>query len=88
MRATFDIRMRGEDAPRVVFKIADGELTVHPPGTAGRVDCYMSGDPLSLLLVLYGRKSPYGPALTGKALAWGRKPWLGIAMTKLFRKIG
>jgi uncharacterized protein (TIGR03083 family) len=85
VESTFDIRMRGTGAPRAVLRISGGRLTVHPPGTAGRVDCYLSGDPLTLLLVLYGRIGPIRPALTGRALAWGRKPWRGLTMTSLFR---
>lgn len=82
--STYDIRMRGADAPRIVLRVADQQLTVHQPGTGGKVDCYLSGDPLALLLVLYGRKGPISQALRGKALAWGRKPWRGLTMTKLF----
>jgi hypothetical protein len=35
-----------------------------------------------MLLVFYGRISKWPPVLTGKILAWGRKPWLGLSMTK------
>lgn len=85
VETTFDIRMRGEGAPRAVLRISGGRLTVHPPHTAGRVDCYLSGDPLTLLLVLYGRIGPIRPALAGRALAWGRKPWRGLTLTSYFR---
>jgi uncharacterized protein (TIGR03083 family) len=82
--STYDIRMRGKDAPRIVLRLADQKLTVHQARAAGKVDCYLSGDPLALLLVLYGRKSPISQALRGKALAWGRKPWRGLTMPSLF----
>ena len=85
VRTTYDIRMRGEGGPRIVLRIADGTLTVHEPGTAGRVDCSMSADPFTLLLVFYGRLGPLPAAFTGKALAWGRRPWRGLTLTRYFR---
>jgi len=85
MRARFDVRMRGDGAPRMVFDVADGELTIQLPEPGRKSDCYLSADPTALLLVLYGRIGPTVPALTGKVLAWGRKPWLGFILPTLFR---
>jgi hypothetical protein len=36
---------------------------------------------VALLLVSYGRISQWRPALTGKMVAWGRRPWLGLFLT-------
>ena len=85
VRARFDIQLRGKGGPRAVLTIADGKLAVSPfvPGT--KADCYLSADPAALLLVLYGRSGPVVPALTGKVLAWGRKPWLGFTLPTLIR---
>jgi len=85
MRARFDVRMRGDGAPRVVFDLADGELTIQLPEPGRRADCYVSAESTALLLVMYGRIGPSVPALTGKVLAWGRKPWLGFTLPTLFR---
>jgi len=85
MRARFDVRMRGDGAPRMVFDVADGELTIQLPEPGRRADCYLSAHHTALLLVLYGRIGPTVPALTGKVLAWGRKPWLGFTLPTLFR---
>jgi uncharacterized protein (TIGR03083 family) len=73
VRATYDLRVRG--GARVDVAIHDGQMTVGPLGAAA--DCHVSADPVDLLLVAYGRKSQWGPVLTGKLVAWGRKPWLG-----------
>ena len=83
-RGRFEIRLRGQPETRVVLAIADGVLEAREPG-AERVDCVISADPASFLLVNYGRKRPLGPALTGKIVAWGRKPWLGFKLPQLFR---
>jgi uncharacterized protein (TIGR03083 family) len=85
MRARFDVRMRGDGAPRVVFDLADGELTIQLPEPGRRADCYVSAESTALLLVMYGRIGPAVPALTGKVLAWGRKPWLGFTLPTLFQ---
>jgi len=85
MRARFDVRMRGDGAPRVVFDVADGEVTIQLPEPGRKADCYVSAEPTALLLVMYGRIGPAVPALTGKVLAWGRKPWLGFTLPTLFR---
>ena len=46
------------------------------------MDCHVSADPVALLLVSYGRRSQWVPVLTGKLLAWGRKPWLGLRLVR------
>jgi SCP-2 sterol transfer family len=85
VRARFDVRLRGEGAPRAVLSIADGQLDVQPFAPGTKADCHLSADPATLLLVLYGRTGPVVPALTGKVLAWGRKPWLGFTLPTLIR---
>jgi uncharacterized protein (TIGR03083 family) len=75
--AAYDIRIRG--GRRVSLRISRGEATVGSNG--GPVDCHVSADPVAMLLVAYGRRSQWGPALTGKLVAWGRKPWLGLRLT-------
>ena len=57
---------------------------VHSPcaGTASSVDCHVSADPVALLLVAYGRRSQWVPILTGRLVAGGRKPWLGVRLVR------
>ena len=78
VRASYDLRVRG--GAQVGVAIRDGRLTVDADD--GPVDCHVSADPVALLLVSYGRQSQWVPALTGKLLAWGRKPWLGLRLTR------
>jgi uncharacterized protein (TIGR03083 family) len=51
------------------------------------VDCHISIDPVSYLLIGYGRKSQWPVIATGKTLTWGRKPWLAFSFAKLFQNV-
>jgi uncharacterized protein (TIGR03083 family) len=75
--ASYELRVRGGEDLTLRFHL--GTLTVEAPG--GRVDCLVSADPVTLLLIAYGRVSHWVPALTGKMFAWGHKPWLGFRLT-------
>lgn len=84
--ATADVRARvllslrgGQKQTRLVFVVDRGNLTVEEPGA--RVDCRISADPAAFILVSYGRLSLLRPALTGKIVAYGRKPWLGLKLS-------
>jgi uncharacterized protein (TIGR03083 family) len=79
-RMSFEIRLRGGAAYRL--EISGDNATVGAGG--GRVDCVISADPVAFLEVGYGRANPLVAALTGKLVAKGRKPWLGVAFGKLF----
>ena len=62
------------------FRIADdGRLTVEE-GRPARADARMSADPAAFLLVSLGRVNQFVPALTGKMIAYGRKPWKLLAL--------
>jgi uncharacterized protein (TIGR03083 family) len=76
--ASFDLRVRG--GPQVTLRIEDGSVTTDVAGA--RVDCHVSAEPVALLFVAYGRRSQWGPVLTGRMLAWGRRPWLGLRLTR------
>jgi uncharacterized protein (TIGR03083 family) len=78
VRARYDLRVRG--GTRVVVTIQEGELAVSHDREP--VDCHVSADPVALLLVAYGRRTQWVPILTGKLLAWGRKPWLGLRLVR------
>ncbi|HTL87503.1 MAG TPA: maleylpyruvate isomerase family mycothiol-dependent enzyme [Acidimicrobiia bacterium] len=73
----YDLRVRG--GTRVTLRINDGKVTTDEPGA--KVECHVSAHPVALLLVAYGRQTQWVPMLTGKLLAWGRKPWLGLKLT-------
>jgi uncharacterized protein (TIGR03083 family) len=78
---TYEVRLRG-NGPHYVIRVADGTAEVRAAG--GPVDCVISADPVTYLLVVYGRM-PLGRALVrGGMLAWGRRPWLGLRFKDLF----
>jgi uncharacterized protein (TIGR03083 family) len=78
---TYEVRLRGK-GPRYVIRVADGTAEVRAAG--GPVDCVISADPVTFLLVVYGRM-PLGRALLrGDVLARGRRPWLGLRFKDLF----
>jgi uncharacterized protein (TIGR03083 family) len=78
---TYEIRLRS-NGPRYVIQVADGTAEVRAVG--GPVDCVISADPVTYLLVVYGRM-PLGRALLrGGILAKGRRPWLGLRFKNLF----
>lgn len=75
----YAIKLRGGPAYRVVV---EGDVaTVGPVGD--RVDCVISADPVAFVLVGYGRLSPLKAAATGRVVAYGRKPWLGLSFGTL-----
>ena len=80
---TYEVRLRG-NGPRYVIRVADGTAEVRAAG--GPVDCVISADPVTYLLVVYGRM-PLGRALLrGGMLAWGRRPWLGLRFNDQVRQ--
>lgn len=80
---TIELRIRR--GARGLFAFDDGRLTVRPGEGGGGADCFISGDSTALILVMYGRLPPLKPALTGKILAWGRKPWLGLRFPQMLK---
>jgi uncharacterized protein (TIGR03083 family) len=79
--ATYEIRVWG--GVRFVNHIGGGTAVAEP--CAGQsVDCHLSGHPVELMLVGYGRKSQWGPIAMGRLLAWGRKPWLGLRWKSMY----
>jgi uncharacterized protein (TIGR03083 family) len=81
--ATFDLSMRRGPRRHLIFE--NGSLTVAEPSSDRRVDCRISADPATYLLLGYGRIGPIVPSLTGKIVAYGRKPWLAMKLPTLFR---
>jgi len=85
VRASFDIRLRGKDGLRLCLAFDDGSVNV-AFGCTESVDCHLSADPATFLLLMYGRQGPLRSALTGKVIAWGRKPWLAFYMQSLVQR--
>ena len=82
VHATVRIHVRGGatigieiDGPRVE--------TRRDPG-AGRTDCHLSVDPVAFVLVASGRSSQIREIAAGRLVAYGRKPWLGPKLARLF----
>ena len=59
----------------VVIVVHDGDLHVEPPSDRP-VDCHLTVDPLTFLLLSFHRIGQIRPLLTAKVLPWGRRPWL------------
>jgi uncharacterized protein (TIGR03083 family) len=81
LSATYQVRLRG--GPSFQVRLDRGTATVRPlhPGTA---DCRVTADPVTFLLVVYGRRSQWPGILRGQLRAWGRRPWLGPRFQRLF----
>ena len=79
--ARYELRFR--DAFTVFATLDDGTLVISADRPA-TIDCHISADPVEYLLVGYGRRSQVLPALTGKMMVWGRKPWLSFKFARLF----
>ena len=76
---SFSLRLRGV-AP-LTYTVTNGRLELD---SDGRVECTMTADPQTFLLVGIGVVSQLRAAMTGKLRAGGRKPWLGLAFPRLF----
>jgi hypothetical protein len=83
LNATFEIRLRGQATHIWVFR--DGRLQINPPTAAPKsLDAHISGDPATVLLVFYRREAQWKQIITGRMVAWGRKPWLALTLTSRF----
>jgi hypothetical protein len=82
--ARLAFRIRGGIEATLVFD--NGVLQIDAAG-AEPVDCRLSVDPAAYLLLSFNRINPTFPALQGKIVAWGRKPWLAFRMASLFKTI-
>jgi hypothetical protein len=80
--ARFEVRLRGDGRCWMVF--SDGNFSVED-APQGRVDCHLSVDPETFLLVAWARTSQWPAIGKGQLLAWGRKPWLGLQMRSWLR---
>jgi uncharacterized damage-inducible protein DinB len=81
LKAIYQVQLRG--GPRFWVKLDRGTATVHEQ-RPGRVDCFISADPVSFLQVGFRLKSQWPLIARGKLFAWGLKPWLGFRFAGLF----
>jgi uncharacterized protein (TIGR03083 family) len=77
----FELRIRG--GQRFVLHVADGKSwTTAAPGSG--VDCVLSLSGVTALLVGLGRMPLWRAVAGGGAMAFGRRPWLGLRLHSLF----
>jgi hypothetical protein len=81
---SYELSLRG-GGPRVLIRVHEGNLTVESLTSRAPVDCRVSADPATFLLVAYGRVGQWGPVLRGQLLAWGRRPWAAMRLSSLTR---
>lgn len=82
VRACYEVRLRGGGS--AFLRLDDGDLTVGAEAPAP-VDCHLSVDPETFLLVSWGRLSQWPAIGRGRLLAWGRRPWLGLKLRQMLR---
>jgi hypothetical protein len=82
LRATFEVRIRGIRSWFVEFD--DGAMSFANAPTRP-VDCHISSEPITFLLVGFRRIGPIRPALTGRLRVWGRKPHLAFRFSRLLK---
>jgi uncharacterized protein (TIGR03083 family) len=82
VKATYDVRLRG--GGRVAIRFDDGDLTVTDV-PEGPVDCHLSVDPVTFMLVAWNRVGQWPAIGRGQLLAWGRRPWLGLKLRAMLR---
>ncbi|MDV3130689.1 maleylpyruvate isomerase N-terminal domain-containing protein [Mycobacterium sp. 29Ha] len=81
----YEIRLRGgrqRHKQRFVLRVADGTAQVRAPGEPA--DCILSVDPVTFLLVSYGRMPFRRALLRGGIVLKGRRPWLGLRYKDAF----
>jgi hypothetical protein len=81
VRARYAIHLRGGHEFGLVLD--DGRLSVTEPG--GRVDCHVGADPATMLLMIWDRAGQWPAIATGRLVAWGRRPWLGLRLAGMLR---
>ncbi|HET7518074.1 MAG TPA: maleylpyruvate isomerase family mycothiol-dependent enzyme [Actinomycetes bacterium] len=81
LTATYHVHLRG--GPSFQVRFDRGAATVGPPDP-GAADCRLTVDPVTFMLVVYGRRSQWSGILPGRLRARGRRPWLGPRFQRLF----
>jgi hypothetical protein len=78
---TYHLRLRGGDDWTI--RVGDGGAVIERQ-RLGSADLHISAEPVAYLLVGFQRMSLWRAVLSGRMVAWGRKPWLGLQFGKVF----
>ena len=78
-RVSFELRMRGGGRYRLA--VGDGTAVVGEAGAP--TDCIITADPVSFLLVGYGRIPTWSPLLRGRLWPSGSRPWQAMKFATL-----
>jgi uncharacterized protein (TIGR03083 family) len=78
---TYHLRLRGGDDWTIRVRDGGAVIERQRPGSA---DLHISAEPVAYLLVGFQRMSLWRAVLSGRMVAWGRKPWLGLQFSKVF----
>ena len=79
---SFEVRVRR--APRFVIRLDAGRAW-SVPADGHEVDCVLSLSGCDALLVGFRRRRLWRAIASGGALAFGRRPWLGLRFHTLFQ---
>lgn len=80
--ATYEFRIRGGTTHFWAFR--DGRFSI--VDDLRRPDAVVSADPVACLLIFYRRRSQWPAILSGRMLAWGRRPWLALSFAQRFHR--
>jgi hypothetical protein len=82
LNAAYELRFAG--GVRYRFVVDNATATIRAAsGSDGRPDCVITADPVTFLLVGYGRAGQWAQILRGKLRAGGRRPWLALRFSSL-----
>lgn len=79
VRVSFELRIRGA----TTYRMAVDRGTAVVTGAGEKSDCVITADPVTFMLVGFGRISQWAPILRGKLRAGGRKPWSAMKFATL-----
>ena len=78
---TFHFGLRG--GSDWTISVADGFVSVQPERPK-RADVRITGDPLAMVVMSFGRSNPVASVLRGKVMVTGRRPWKLWWLRRLF----
>ena len=78
---TYRLLCRG--VPTSIWRFSDAGLTISPE-VPDRVDLHLRVDPVTFMLLGFGRRSPLLATVLGRAVSWGRKPLAAFRVPSYF----